>query len=165
MPQQANSRQRWRMLWNETRKKDGCGLVILSVLLLGFFVGVWYCSLSCWCFFNPHVECLFHQIHRESLHMRYITGFWTYQLMKDYFNRHRPHRFKKNISLPSTSIDRSDYINHPGLPSIPWRGEEVAPSWPKAVYRRGVALRGLKRFDMAISAFAQGMEQDAGRKP
>mmetsp|Transcript_76277 Transcript_76277/g.168442 ORF Transcript_76277/g.168442 Transcript_76277/m.168442 type:complete len:134 (-) Transcript_76277:8-409(-) len=38
--------------------------------------------------------------------------------------------------------------------------EEVAPSWPKAVYRRGVALRGLKRFDMAISAFAQGMEQD-----
>ena len=33
------------------------------------------------------------------------------------------------------------------------------------MYRRGVALRGLKRFDMAISAFAQGMEQDAGRKP
>ena len=47
----------------------------------------------------------------------------------------------------------------------PWRrGEEVAPSWPKAVYRRGVALRGLKRFDMAISAFAQGMEQDTGPK-
>eukprot|EP00438_Fugacium_kawagutii_P034990 Skav226099 [mRNA] locus=scaffold4179:61728:62389:- [translate_table: standard] len=41
--------------------------------------------------------------------------------------------------------------------------EELAPTWPKAVYRRGVALRGLRRYDMAISAFAQGLEQDAWR--
>ncbi|CAJ1343535.1 unnamed protein product [Effrenium voratum] len=38
--------------------------------------------------------------------------------------------------------------------------EEMAPDWPKAVFRRGVALRGLKRYDMAISAFAQGQDQD-----
>mmetsp|Transcript_38919 Transcript_38919/g.72368 ORF Transcript_38919/g.72368 Transcript_38919/m.72368 type:complete len:143 (+) Transcript_38919:54-482(+) len=38
--------------------------------------------------------------------------------------------------------------------------EELDPTWPKALFRRGVALRGLKRFDMAISAFAQGQEQD-----
>ena len=38
--------------------------------------------------------------------------------------------------------------------------EELAPTWPKALFRRGVALRGLKRFDMAISTFAQGQEQE-----
>eukprot|EP00434_Breviolum_minutum_P044804 symbB.v1.2.040060.t3/scaffold6963.1/size14182/2 len=38
--------------------------------------------------------------------------------------------------------------------------EELAPEWSKGVFRRGVALRGLKRYDMAISAFAQGLEQD-----
>lgn len=42
-----------------------------------------------------------------------------------------------------------------------WLGEELAPSWSKATFRRGIALRGLKRFDMAISAFAQGQDQDA----
>ena len=42
--------------------------------------------------------------------------------------------------------------------------EEMAPDWPKAVFRRGVALRGLKRYDMAISAFAQGQDQDAWRR-
>ena len=40
------------------------------------------------------------------------------------------------------------------------RCEELAPAWPKSLFRRGVALRGLKRFDMAISAFAQGQEQE-----
>lgn len=47
--------------------------------------------------------------------------------------------------------------------AVPSPGEELAPTWPKAVYRRGVALRGLRRYDMAISAFAQGLEQDAWR--
>ena len=40
------------------------------------------------------------------------------------------------------------------------RCEELAPAWPKSLFRRGIALRGLKRFDMAISAFAQGHDQE-----
>ena len=39
------------------------------------------------------------------------------------------------------------------------QGEELAPSWSKGTFRRGIALRGLRRYDMAISAFAQGQDQ------
>eukprot|EP00931_Biecheleriopsis_adriatica_P050335 TRINITY_DN29135_c0_g1_i1.p1 TRINITY_DN29135_c0_g1~~TRINITY_DN29135_c0_g1_i1.p1 ORF type:complete len:453 (+),score=105.79 TRINITY_DN29135_c0_g1_i1:123-1481(+) len=40
--------------------------------------------------------------------------------------------------------------------------EELAPHWPKALFRQGLALRGLKRFDMAISAFAAGQSREPG---
>mmetsp|Transcript_28268 Transcript_28268/g.79091 ORF Transcript_28268/g.79091 Transcript_28268/m.79091 type:complete len:84 (-) Transcript_28268:211-462(-) len=40
------------------------------------------------------------------------------------------------------------------------RAEEVAPAWPKPLFRRGVALRALKRYDMALSVFAEGMSRD-----
>lgn len=40
------------------------------------------------------------------------------------------------------------------------RAEEVAPAWPKPLFRRGVALRALKRYDMALSVFAEGTPCD-----
>lgn len=38
--------------------------------------------------------------------------------------------------------------------------EEFEPNWPKAYYRKGQALRGLKKFDDAILAFYEGKERD-----
>jgi len=38
--------------------------------------------------------------------------------------------------------------------------ETLDPSWPKPHFRQGIALRALKRFDMAISAFAYGQSLD-----
>jgi len=38
--------------------------------------------------------------------------------------------------------------------------EDLAPDWPKAFFRQGIALRGLRRFDMAISAFSEGLALD-----
>jgi len=40
------------------------------------------------------------------------------------------------------------------------KAEEINPNWPKVFFRKGQALRGLKRFDDAISAFQQGQELD-----
>lgn len=37
---------------------------------------------------------------------------------------------------------------------------EIEPSWPKLHYRRGQALRGLRRWDEAVSAFEEGRELD-----
>merc|ERR1712129_155210 len=42
------------------------------------------------------------------------------------------------------------------------RAGEVAPSWPKPFFRQGIALRSLKRYDMAISLFSEGKERDPG---
>eukprot|EP00927_Polykrikos_kofoidii_P021339 TRINITY_DN20220_c0_g1_i1.p1 TRINITY_DN20220_c0_g1~~TRINITY_DN20220_c0_g1_i1.p1 ORF type:complete len:509 (+),score=77.66 TRINITY_DN20220_c0_g1_i1:39-1529(+) len=36
----------------------------------------------------------------------------------------------------------------------------VSPAWPKALFRQGVALRALRRYDMAISAFYEGKSID-----
>jgi len=41
------------------------------------------------------------------------------------------------------------------------RCAEVAPQWPKSFFRQGVALRALRRYDMALSAFSEGR----GREP
>jgi len=38
--------------------------------------------------------------------------------------------------------------------------EEFEPNWPKAYYRKGQALLGLKKFDDAILAFYEGKERD-----
>ena len=40
------------------------------------------------------------------------------------------------------------------------RCREVAPDWPKSFFRKGVALRCLRRFDMAISEFSEGLARD-----
>eukprot|EP00445_Apocalathium_hangoei_P026325 CAMPEP_0203923842 /NCGR_PEP_ID=MMETSP0359-20131031/63662_1 /ASSEMBLY_ACC=CAM_ASM_000338 /TAXON_ID=268821 /ORGANISM="Scrippsiella Hangoei, Strain SHTV-5" /LENGTH=497 /DNA_ID=CAMNT_0050851971 /DNA_START=18 /DNA_END=1508 /DNA_ORIENTATION=- len=40
------------------------------------------------------------------------------------------------------------------------RAAEVAPQWPKAYFRQGVALRALRRYDMAISVFSEGLARD-----
>lgn len=40
------------------------------------------------------------------------------------------------------------------------RAGEVAPEWPKAFFRQGVALRALRRYDMAISNFSDGAARD-----
>ncbi|CAE8602961.1 unnamed protein product [Polarella glacialis] len=40
------------------------------------------------------------------------------------------------------------------------RCEELAPKWPKSLYRQGLALKGLKRYDMAISAFSEGQARE-----
>lgn len=37
---------------------------------------------------------------------------------------------------------------------------EIAPEWPKAFFRQGVALRGLRRYDMSISVFSEGKARD-----
>jgi tetratricopeptide (TPR) repeat protein len=37
---------------------------------------------------------------------------------------------------------------------------EISPEWPKAFFRQGLALRALKRYDMAISAFSEGLTRD-----
>lgn len=62
---------------------------------------------------------------------------------------------KRGVLPGNSDLHRSHLRNIPRI-----EGEELAPEWSKGVFRRGVALRGLKRYDMAISAFAQGLEQD-----
>lgn len=37
---------------------------------------------------------------------------------------------------------------------------EINPDWPKAYFRQGMALRAMRRYDMAISAFAEGRSRD-----
>lgn len=44
------------------------------------------------------------------------------------------------------------------------RAEELAPGWPKALFRRAAALRGLRRYDMAISVFSEGLALDPGNE-
>jgi len=40
------------------------------------------------------------------------------------------------------------------------RAVEVAPEWPKSFFRQGVALRALRRYDMALSAFSEGKARE-----
>jgi len=40
------------------------------------------------------------------------------------------------------------------------RVAEIAPEWPKSFFRQGIALRALKRYDMAISAFSEGKTRE-----
>merc|ERR1712060_394682 len=40
------------------------------------------------------------------------------------------------------------------------RCEELSPEWPKAFFRQGVALRALRRYDMAVSVFSEGKARD-----
>jgi len=40
------------------------------------------------------------------------------------------------------------------------QAEEVAPQWPKSFFRQGMALRALRRYDMAISAFSEGKARE-----
>lgn len=40
------------------------------------------------------------------------------------------------------------------------RAEEIAPEWPKSFFRQGMALRALRRYDMAISAFSEGKARE-----
>mmetsp|Transcript_23418 Transcript_23418/g.65544 ORF Transcript_23418/g.65544 Transcript_23418/m.65544 type:complete len:479 (+) Transcript_23418:45-1481(+) len=42
------------------------------------------------------------------------------------------------------------------------RCEEIAPRWPKAFYRQGVALKALRRYDMAVSVLSEGKARDPG---
>jgi len=41
---------------------------------------------------------------------------------------------------------------------------ELSPDWPKTLFRQGLALRALRRYDMALSSFAEGMARD-GKNP
>merc|ERR1719491_1686324 len=40
------------------------------------------------------------------------------------------------------------------------KAQEIEPRWPKIYFRKGQALRGLKRFDDAVAAFTEGKEVD-----
>lgn len=41
------------------------------------------------------------------------------------------------------------------------RCAEIAPEWPKSFFRQGIALRALKRYDMALSVLAEGKDRDS----
>mmetsp|Transcript_83047 Transcript_83047/g.164721 ORF Transcript_83047/g.164721 Transcript_83047/m.164721 type:complete len:504 (-) Transcript_83047:4-1515(-) len=62
--------------------------------------------------------------------------------------------------LSNRSATRIEMAHYQDALDDALQAAEVAPEWAKPFFRQGVALRALRRYDMALSAFAEGQARE-----